>query len=93
MWINHLVCKKFVKENPSWWLITVKVLQPLDKRFKSYLENAEKIVFVELNKSWQLQQIVECELGLNCPEYKDKISFIRKYNNYPLFIEDLQQLK
>ncbi len=92
MWINHLVCSKFVKENPSWWLITIKNIQPLDTRFTQYLKNAEKIVFVELNKSWQLQQIISSQIGLNCPEWEWKIDFIRKYDNYPLFIEDLDKL-
>ncbi len=89
--INHLVCKKFAQDN-NWWLITITMIQPLDTRFKKYLENAEEIVFVELNKSWQLQQIVSCEIWLNCQNYKNKVKHIRKYNNYPLFIEDLNKL-
>ena len=90
-WINHLVCKKFAKEH-NWWLITINVLQPLDTRFKKYLtDKIKKIVFVELNKSGQLQEIVSSKIWLNCPEWKWKISYFRKYNNYPLFIEDLEE--
>lgn len=90
-WINHIVTKKFVENNKSWWLITITVIQPLDTRLKKYLLKAEKIVFVELNKSWQLQEIVTSKLWLNCEKYDWKISYLRKYNNYPLFIEDLEE--
>ena len=90
-WINHLVCKHFAKKH-NWGLITINVLQPLDTRFKKYLtEKIKKIVFVELNYSWQLQHIVSSQIWLNCPEREWKISYIRKYNNYPLFIEDLEE--
>ena len=92
IWINHLVCKKFAQEN-NWGLITINVLQPLDTRFKKYLtDRVKKIVFVELNYSGQLQEIVSSKLWLNCPEREWKIFSIRKYNNYPLFIEDLEDV-
>ena len=90
-WINYLVCKQFAQKH-NWWLITINVLQPLDTRFKKYLtEKTKKIVFVELNYSGQLQHIVSSQIWLNCPEREWKISYIRKYNNYPLFIEDLEE--
>lgn len=90
MWINSLTLKKYIKENTDYGLIIVEVLQPLDLRLKEFIKekNVEEIIFVELNYSWQLEEIITSKLNLNCENIK--ISHIRKYENYPLFIEDIK---
>ncbi len=90
MWINTLTLKKYIKDNPEYGLISVEVLQPVDKRLKDFLENKEieKLIFVELNYSWQLEKTLKCELDLNCEKFE--ITHIRKYNNMPLFLEDIK---
>ena len=90
MWINTLTLKKYIKDNPEYGLISVEVLQPVDKRLKDFLENKEieKLIFVELNYSWQLEKTLRCELDLNCAKFE--ITHIRKYNNMPLFLEDIK---
>jgi len=93
VWINRICIEKFIDQNPEYWLIVIKILQPLDIRLKNFLksEKIEKLIFVELNYSGQLEYILSSALWLNSLEWKWKISRIRKYNNYPLFIEDLYQ--
>jgi len=90
MWINRLTLEKYIKDNPEYGLINIEVLQPLDERLGKFIEekNVEEIIFVELNYSWQLEEIVTSKLNLNCKNIK--ISHIRKYGSYPLFIEDIK---
>jgi 2-oxoglutarate ferredoxin oxidoreductase subunit alpha len=91
VWLSSITCMEFIKKYPWWWLIILTVLNPINPSLKSFIDkNVDELVFVELNYSWQLQSYLSCKLGLNCEKWKWKIRSVRKYNNYPLFIEDLE---
>ena len=92
MWINRLVLEEYVRQNPEYGIIIIEVLQPLDDELQNFIEGreVEKLIFVELNYSGQLESYLAWKLWLNCEKWKWKIDRIRKYNNYPLFLEDLK---
>ena len=94
MWINRVVLEEYIKQNPEYGIIIIEVLQPLDKELKNFIEGreVEKLIFVELNFSGQLENYITWKLWLNCENWKTKIDRIRKYNNYPLFIEDIAKI-
>ena len=52
------------------------------------MNSIDKLIFVEMNQSWILEELVrkECELYW---EWNDKISHQRKYELYPFFQEDI----
>jgi len=74
-------------------LIIIKVLQPLDMRLKEFLDvNAKrikKLIFVEMNTSWQLQELITNKCLLNDKKRNNKVKYIRKYTLYPIFAEDI----
>lgn len=77
----------------KYWLIVVKCLQPLDMRLKEFLDThikkIKKLIFVEMNHSWQLQELITNKCWLNDKKWNNKIISIRKYNLYPIFAEDI----
>ena len=92
MWINRYPIENHIKDNDELWLIIIKSFQPFDKRLKTFFDENEKnikwIIFVEMNESWILEDLVrkECELYNN---WNNKITHQRKYNLYPIFDEDI----
>ena len=91
MWINRYPLQEFIKDKKDRGIIVVKYCYPFDKRLKEFLENnknIESLVFVEMNQSWILEDVVrkECELY---GDWNKKITHKRKYNLYPIFQEDL----
>ncbi|MBT3729379.1 hypothetical protein HOF65_04230 [bacterium] len=56
--------KEFVKRNPEFGLIIVKILKPIDERFVEEIKNKEEIIFIESNFSGQLENYMTKELGL-----------------------------
>ena len=92
MWINRYPIENHIKDNDELWLIIIKSFQPFDKRLKTFFDENEKnikwIIFVEMNESWILEELVrkECELYNN---RNNKISHQRKYNLYPIFDEEI----
>ena len=90
---NKKVIQAFLQDNSDRWAIIVKVLQPLDPRLKQWLDDNEKhikkLVFVEMNYSGQFEYHLSSHLNLNCEPWKQKISSIRRYQSYPIFIEDI----
>lgn len=92
MWINRYPIENHIKDNDELWLIIIKSFQPFDKRLKTFFDENEKnikwIIFVEMNESWILEDLVrkECELYNN---WNNKIAHQRKYNLYPIFDEDI----
>ena len=92
MWINRYPIENHIKDKAELWLIIIKSFQPFDKRLKSFFDENEKnikwIIFVEMNQSWILEDLVrkECELYNN---WNSKINHQRKYNLYPIFDEDI----
>lgn len=78
---------------PKYGLIVIKVFQPFDIRLKEFLDqrvkNIKNLVFVEMNYSWQLQDLISNKCLLNDKKWKNKIANIRKYTLYPVFAEDI----
>ena len=92
MGINRYPIQEYLKWKEELWLIIIKSFYPFDKRLKKFLEEnkqtIQQLIFVEMNYTWILEDLVrkECEL------YQDRNSKItnkRKYNLYPIFQEDL----
>ena len=92
MGINRYPIENFIRDKKNLWLIIIKCFYPFDKRLKDFLnnnkENIEKLIFVEMNQSWILEDLVrkECELY---NDWNTKINHQRKYNLYPIFDEDI----
>lgn len=83
---NTYVIKEFLKHNPEWGAIVVQVIKPLDPRMKTELIECERLVFVENNYSGQFEHYVRKEFGLD----GSNIQSLRKYNNYPIYKEDVE---
>ena len=94
MWINRMVLEEYIKQNSEYGIILIEVIQPLDDELWKFIESAEveKLIFVELNFSWQLESYLTWKLWLNCNNWRNKIDRVRKYDNYPLFLEDLEKI-
>lgn len=93
---NSYVLKSFwasAKNLGDYWIIIIKIMQPFDMRLKTRLENNKKniqsLTFVEMNYTWQLQELVTNICLLNTPDRNPKIKNIRKYDLYPIFEEDI----
>ncbi|MBU0625989.1 hypothetical protein KKG31_00985 [Patescibacteria group bacterium] len=75
-------------------LIVIKVFQPLDMRLKTFLDEhikkIKKLIFVEMNFSGQMQEFITNKCLLNDKKWIKKISNIRKYTCYPIFLEDIK---
>ncbi len=84
--------KEFIKNNPEFGLILVKFLKPLDHRLIDDLKWVEELIFLESNYSGQLENYMTKELGLKHISGL-KISHKRKYDLYPFYMEDLEELK
>lgn len=82
-----------VARNDKYWIIIIKILQPLDPRlkirFQDNQKNIQSLTFVEMNYTWQLQELITDQYWLNTKERENKIKHIRKYDLYPIFQEDL----
>ncbi len=87
------VLKDHIKNKKEYGLIIIKVMQPFDMRLKSRLEdnkkNIESLTFVEMNYTWQLQELLTNICLLNTQDRNKKIKNIRKYDLYPIFLEDI----
>lgn len=83
--------KEFIKRNPEFWLIIIKFLKPLDHRLLDDLKWKEELVFVESNYSGQLENYIIKELGLRFIPWLNIYS-LRKYDLFPFYIEDFEQL-
>ena len=91
--------KEFVKHNPEYGIIIMKIIKPLDTRVMKHIEWKKEIIFIENNFSWQLERYMTNELWLNflsagkIPGFgKLKISHLRKYDLFPFYIEDFNSL-
>ena len=99
--VNRYVIEEYIRIKNSklkdwklkYWLIVIKVLQPLDMRLKEFLDiqvkQIKKLIFVEMNTSGQLQELITNTCWLNDKKWNNKITNIRKYTLYPIFAEDL----
>lgn len=83
----------FVKNNPEYGLIIIKFLKPIDERLREEIisNKYEELIFAESNYSGQVEKHLSNELGLKfIPNLK--ISNLRKYNLFPFYIEDFNEL-
>jgi 2-oxoglutarate ferredoxin oxidoreductase subunit alpha len=83
----------FVKNNPEFGLIIIKFLKPIDERLREEIisNKYEELIFVESNYSGQVEKHLSNELGLKfIPNLK--ISNLRKYDLFPFYIEDFNEL-
>lgn len=91
--LEDYIKSKNVKEQ-KYWLIVIKVFQPFDMRLKTFLENhikqIKKLIFVEMNYTGQMQELVTNKCWLNDKRRIKKISNIRKYTLYPIFLEEIK---
>ena len=80
-------------QSKDYGLIIIKVIQPFDMRLKTRLDENEKniqsLTFVEMNYTWQLQELLTNLCLLNTQDRNKKIKNIRKYDLYPIFEEDI----
>jgi len=61
---TRYTAEHFVKNNPEFGLIIMKVIKPIDERVLEHIKEKEEIIFVEANYSGQLQNYMTKELGL-----------------------------
>ncbi len=100
--MNRLVLENYIRIQNSkfkiqnwkkYGLIVVKVFQPLDMRLKEFLDThvkqIKKLVFVEMNYSGQIQELLTNKCLLHDKKWNNKITSIRKYTSYPIFAEDI----
>jgi pyruvate/2-oxoacid:ferredoxin oxidoreductase alpha subunit len=55
---------EFVKNNPEYGLIIMKIIKPLDERVLENIKGKKEIIFAESNYSGQLENYMTKELGL-----------------------------
>jgi len=84
--------KEFVKNNSEYGLIIMKIIKPLDERILENIKGKEEIIFAESNYSGQLENYMTKELWLKFIDWL-KISHLRKYDLFPFYIEDFNELK
>lgn len=93
-WFNRYVLEGFLEKNPEYGLIVITMLQPLDTRLNKWLQDnrarIEKLTFVEMNQSWQLEKLIRNEFNLKDDSWNSKISHHRKYSLYPIFEEEIK---
>lgn len=83
--------KQFIKQHPEFGLVVIKFLKPLDERLLDVFKDKQEVIFVENNYSGQLENYISKEFGLKyIPGLT--ISNIRKYDLFPFYIEDFNQL-
>jgi len=90
-WFIAYTAKEFVKNNPDFGLIIMKIIKPLDERILDEIKDKQEVIFVESNYSWQLENYITKELWLKFIDWL-KISHIRKYDLFPFYIEDFNEL-
>jgi 2-oxoglutarate/2-oxoacid ferredoxin oxidoreductase subunit alpha len=90
---TRYTAEQFIKENPEYWLIIIKVLKPIDEALREEIisNNYEELIFAESNYSGQLEKYLTNELWLKyIPNLK--LSNLRKYDLFPFYIEDFNEL-
>lgn len=93
--VNRYVLETYIKDHAdeNFGLIIIKVLQPFDARLATFLEEKnttiEKLIFVEMNPSGQMERLVTEQCKLADSKRNGKITHHRKYTLYPIFEEEL----
>jgi len=55
----------------------------------AHVKQIKKLVFVEMNYSGQIQELVTNKCLLHDKKWNNKIANVRKYTSYPIFSEDI----
>lgn len=84
--------KEFVKNNPEFSLMVITILKPINEIIRKEIEKYSEIIFVEANYSGQLENYLTKEFGLKYIDWL-KISHLRKYDLFPFYLEDFNELK
>ena len=84
--------KEFIKNNSEFGLIIIKIIKPIDERVLENIKSKQEIIFIESNYSGQLENYMTKELWLKFIDWL-KISHLRKYDLFPFYIEDFNELK
>lgn len=94
--MNRYAIEYAIQDKPDWGVVVVKSFQPFDARLKQFFhhksQEIEKLIFVEMNYSWQMEQVVVNQCNLLGDEWKGKINYMRKYTLYPFFHEEIEKL-
>lgn len=92
MGINRYALEQHIQDRSDLGLIIVKSLYPFDPRLKTFFQEKknqiERLIFVEMNYSGQLEELVrkECELY---NDWNERITHQRKTTLYPFFSEEI----
>jgi len=62
----------------------------LNEFLESHAKQIKKLIFVEMNYTGQMQEFVTNKCLLNDKKRVKKISNIRKYTLYPIFLEEVK---
>lgn len=90
-WFIAYTAKEFIRNNQEFGLIIITIIKPLNKRLLEEIKNKQEIIFVESNYSGQLENYISKEFWLKfIPTLK--ISHLRKYDLFPFYIEDFNEL-
>ena len=70
----------------------MKVFQPFDESLRKFFKEnqIEKLLFVELNHDGSCEKYIRSECWLTTDEWNKKIDHLRKYNLYPLMVEEVE---
>lgn len=90
-WFNAINARVFVKNNPEFWLLVVKIFKPLDSKIKDILKNKKELIFAEVNYSSQFANHILKTLEID--KNSKKITYLNKYDLHPFFYEDFEKLK
>jgi 2-oxoglutarate ferredoxin oxidoreductase subunit alpha len=94
-WINRYAIEKAIEWKDERWLVVIKVFQPFDENLRKFFKENEnqidKLIFVELNHDWSCERYICSECGLTTDEWNKKIDHLRKYNLYPIMIEEVEE--
>jgi len=96
--MNRYVLEDYIKaknvKEQKYGLIVIKVVQPFDMRLKDFLEShakqIKKLIFVEMNYTGQMQELVTNKCLLNDKKRVKKVSNIRKITLFPIFLEEIK---
>ena len=93
MGINRYALEQHIKDKAEMGLVVIKSLSPFDPRLKTFFEEHEKkiksLIFVEMNQSGILEDLVSKEYELY-GGWKSKIFHQRKVTLYPIFEEEVE---
>lgn len=93
---NEYALRGFVQQHKHYGAIIIHLMQPkipwLQQRFDNHISDIDHIYFLEMNYSWQFQDIIVHTYQLRDAR-SEKISHLRKWTLYPFFEKDVSQVE